>query len=82
VTANVILEQPQYQASELMISAALHGFRLAEVPTTMRDRTASHTKKDGNLRYGVRFARAALHTWRRDRRAARTRERPEKIHFS
>jgi glycosyltransferase involved in cell wall biosynthesis len=82
VTAAVTLEQPQYQASELMISAALNGYRLGEVPTTMRDRTASHTKKDGNFRYGVRFARAALHTWRRDRRAARTRLRPEKIHFS
>jgi glycosyltransferase involved in cell wall biosynthesis len=75
LTAAVTLEQPQYQASELMISAALNGFRLAEVPTTMRDRAshAGHTKKDGNLRYGVRFARAAFHTWRRDRKAARTR---------
>ncbi len=75
LTAAVVLEQPQYQASELMISAALHGFRLAEVPTTMRDRAshAGHTKKDGNFRYGVRFARAAIHTWRRDRKAARTR---------
>jgi glycosyltransferase involved in cell wall biosynthesis len=84
VTARVTLEQPQYQASELMISAALNGFRLAEVPTTMRDRGshAGHTKKDGNLRYGVRFARAALHTWRRDRKAARTRLRPEKIQCS
>jgi len=73
LTAAVTLEQPQYQASELMISAALNGFRLAEVPTTMRDRGshAGHTKKDGNLRYGVRFARAAFHTWRRDRRASR-----------
>jgi glycosyltransferase involved in cell wall biosynthesis len=84
LTAAVTLEQPQYQASELMISAALNGFRLAEVPTTMRDRAthAGHTKKDGNFRYGVRFARAAFHTWRRDRNAARTRLRPEKIHFS
>ncbi len=84
VTAKVTLEQPQYQASELMISAALNGFRLAEVPTTMRDRGshAGHTKKDGNLRYGLRFARAALHTWRRDRKAARTRLRPEKIQCS
>jgi glycosyltransferase involved in cell wall biosynthesis len=75
VTAAVTLEQPQYQASELMISAALHGFRLAEVPTTMRDRGqhATTTKKGGNFGYGVRFARAAVHTWRRDRRAARTR---------
>ena len=84
VTATVVLEQSQYQASELMISAALHGFRLAEVPTTMRDRAshAGHTKKDGNLRYGVRFARAALNTWRRDRKAGRTRLRPEKIQCS
>jgi glycosyltransferase involved in cell wall biosynthesis len=84
VTAAVTLEQAQYQASELMISAALNGFRLAEVPTTMRDRGshAGHTKKDGNLRYGLRFARAALHTWRRDRKAARTRLRPEKIQCS
>jgi glycosyltransferase involved in cell wall biosynthesis len=82
LTATVILEQPQYQASELMISAALHGFRLAEVPTTMRDRPAGHTKKDGNLRYGVRFARAAVHTWWRDRKAARRRLRPEKIQCS
>jgi len=78
VTAAVILEQPQYQASELMISAALNGFRLAEVPTTMRDRGAhaTTTKKGGNFGYGVRFARAAIHTWRRDRNAARTRLRP------
>ncbi len=84
VTAAVTLEQPQYQASELMISAALHGFRLGEVPTTMRDREshATATKKGGNLGYGVRFARAALHTWRRDRSAARTRLRPAKIHRS
>ncbi len=84
VTAAVTLEQPQYQASELMISAALGGYRLAEVPTTMRDRGvhATGTKKGGNLGYGVRFARAAIHTWRRDRRAARTRLRPEKIQCS
>jgi glycosyltransferase involved in cell wall biosynthesis len=78
VTEAVTLEQPQYQASELMISAALNGYRLAEVPTTMRDRGrhATLTKKGGNLGYGVRFARAAVHTWRRDRRAARKRLRP------
>ena len=84
VTADVVLEQPQYQASELMISAALHGYRLGEVPTTMRDRGvhATGTKKGGNFGYGVRFARAALRTWVRDRKAARMRLRPEKIHTS
>lgn len=84
VTEAVTLEQPQYQASELMISAAMHGYRLAEVPTTMRDRGqhATLTKKGGNLRYGVRFARAAVHTWRRDRSAARKRLRPAKTQLS
>ena len=84
VTAAVTLEQPQYQASELMISAAMNGFRLVEVPTTMRDRAAhaTGTKKEGNLRYGVRFARAALRTWMRDRKAGRKRLRPEKIQSS
>lgn len=85
VTAAVTLNQRQYQASELQISAALHGFLLAEVPTTMRDRGnhATATKKGANLLYGVRFARAAVSTWRRDRNvsrrarsAARTRLRP------
>jgi glycosyltransferase involved in cell wall biosynthesis len=84
VTAAVTLEQPQYQASELQISAALNGFRLAEVPTTMRDRGqhATGTKKGGNFGYGVRFARAAVHTWRRDRKAARRRLRPENTQCS
>ncbi len=78
LTGVVTLEQPQYQASELMISAAMHGFRLEEVPTTMRDRGAhaTATKKGGNLGYGVRFARAAVQTWWRDRTAARIRLRP------
>jgi glycosyltransferase involved in cell wall biosynthesis len=84
LTAEVTLEQPQYQASELMISAALNGFRLAEVPTSMRDRAAhaTGTKKEGNLRYGVRFARAAAKTWMRDRNAGRSRLSPEKIQSS
>lgn len=77
VTAAVTLEQPQYQASELAISAALNGFRLTEVPTTMRDRGAhaTKTKKGGNFGYGMRFARAALTTWNRDRKRLRRRAR-------
>jgi glycosyltransferase involved in cell wall biosynthesis len=73
VTGSVTLEQPQFQASELMISAALNGYRLAEVPTTMRDRGdhATRTKKGTNFSYGISFARAAFSTWWRDRRAAK-----------
>lgn len=73
VTGKVTLQQPQYQASELMISAALNGYRLKEVPTTMKERSAGETKKGGNLAYGVRFGRVVVRTWRRDRRSSRTR---------
>jgi glycosyltransferase involved in cell wall biosynthesis len=84
VADTVTLDQQQYQAAELMISAALSGFRVIEVPTTMRDRGpgSTRTKKGGNLGYGARFARAALNTWRRDRKLARRGARPEKIHSS
>jgi len=73
LTANVTLEQPQYQASELMISAAMRGYRLAEAPATMRARPehAGTTKKGGNLLYGTRFARVVLGTWVREIRRGR-----------
>jgi len=70
VTSAVNLRQPQYQASELMISAALAGYRLAEVPITMSPRRAGTTKKGGNLRYGARFTRVVLATWWRERSAS------------
>jgi len=68
LTAAVELHQPQYQATELLIGAALRGFRLAEVPATMYARTEGTTKKGGNLRYGARVGRVILATWWRDRR--------------
>ena len=68
VTASVQLTQPQYQASELLVGAILRGWRVVEVPTLMRDRTAGVTKKGRNLAYGARFARVVLATWWRDRR--------------
>ena len=77
VTEKVTLTQPQYQSSELLIGTAMSGFRVIEVATTMRDRPegATGTKKGPNLLYGMRFARAVLGTWRRERKAARTRLR-------
>lgn len=64
----VRLEQPQYQAAELLVGAILHGFRVIEVPTTMYQRQAGSTKKGRNLAYGFRFARVIARTWWRDRR--------------
>jgi glycosyltransferase involved in cell wall biosynthesis len=86
VPATVSLKQTQYQTSELLIGTAMAGFRIVEVPTTMRDRPvgATATKKGPNLLYGMRFARAVLGTWLRERKArdrspARTRLSSEKI---
>jgi hypothetical protein len=79
VTESVTLEQTQYQTSELLIGTAMTGFRVVEVAITMRDRPvgATGTKKGPNLLYGMRFARAVLGTWRRERRAGRARRRSE-----
>ncbi len=84
VTRTVKLEQIQYQTSELLIATAMNGFRISEVATTMRDRPegATLTKKGPNLLYGMRFARAILLTFIRERKAERTRLRSEKTQNS
>lgn len=68
VTAEVVLDQPQYQASELMIGAVMAGFRLQEVPIEMKARRSGRTKKGGNLLYGARFSSVVIGTWWRERR--------------
>lgn len=67
----VQLDQPQYQAAELLIGAAMRGFRLAEVPATMRPRSTGKSRKGPDLLYGVRFGRVVITTWRRERRRQR-----------
>jgi glycosyltransferase involved in cell wall biosynthesis len=85
VTAAVRLEQPQYQASELLIGVITHGYKVAEVPATIHRRRVGESKKGqnpfyelhvpgvNNLFYGVRFARVIYGTWWRERRRT---ERP------
>ena len=68
VTGAVTLDQPQYQASELLVGVFAHGFRYAEVPATLRVRSAGSSKKGGNLAYGARYARVMLGTWWREGR--------------
>jgi hypothetical protein len=71
LTADVPLDQPQYQSAELLIGALRRGYRVAERPTVQHRRTAGQTKKGGNLTYGLRYARVVARTWWRDRGAAR-----------
>jgi glycosyltransferase involved in cell wall biosynthesis len=80
VTAAVLLEQPQYQASELLIGVITHGYRVLEVPATIHKRTVGESKKGqnplydlhlpgvNNIFYGSRFMRVVIGTWRRERR--------------
>jgi glycosyltransferase involved in cell wall biosynthesis len=77
IPRTVKLEQTQYQTSELLIATAMNGFKIAEVATTMRDRPegATLTKKGPNLLYGMRFARAIMFTFFRERKAKRKRLR-------
>jgi glycosyltransferase involved in cell wall biosynthesis len=70
VATSVELRQPQFQASELLIGAALRGYRTAEVPASMRPRAAGKSRKGNDILYGMRFGRAALSTWMRERNRA------------
>lgn len=72
VTGAVTLRQPQYQSSELLIGVIARGYRVAEVPATMRLRASGTTKKGGNLVYGYRYLRTVLTTWWRERGAKTT----------
>ncbi|MHB1987010.1 MAG: glycosyltransferase family 2 protein [Acidimicrobiales bacterium] len=75
LTASLILEEPQYQASELLISALSQDLRYGEVPVTMLTRMAGKSKKGGNLSYGYRYARVLVRTYWREQINRRDRAR-------
>jgi glycosyltransferase involved in cell wall biosynthesis len=68
VTGAVRLEQPQYQAAELLIGVITHGFRVVERPATIHRRTVGKSKKGNNAFYALRFSRVVLGTWWRERK--------------
>jgi glycosyltransferase involved in cell wall biosynthesis len=61
------LDEPQYQASELLIGAIMGGWRYEERPVTFRARHAGKSKKSGNLLYGLRYGRVVFRTFFRER---------------
>jgi hypothetical protein len=72
VPASVRLHQPQYQSAELLIGVLRRGYRVVEVPMTMRRRHKGRSKKGNNLSYGARYARVVLGTWWRERNTTRS----------
>jgi glycosyltransferase involved in cell wall biosynthesis len=71
VTGAVRLEQPQYQASELLIGVITHGYRVAERPATIHRRKVGKSKKGNNAFYALRFAKVVVTTWWRERQRRR-----------
>jgi glycosyltransferase involved in cell wall biosynthesis len=67
VTAAVRLEQPQYQAAELLIGVMTRGFRVTEVPATIHKRRVGKSKKGNDVLYGYNFTKVVLGTWLRER---------------
>ncbi len=68
VTGAVRLEQPQYQAAELLIGVITHGYTVVERPATIHKRKVGKSKKGNNALYGLKFAGVIGSTWWRERR--------------
>jgi glycosyltransferase involved in cell wall biosynthesis len=68
VTGAVLLEQPQYQAAELLIGVITHGYRVVERPATIHKRQVGKSKKGNNAFYALQFAKVVGGTWLRERR--------------
>jgi len=68
VTGAVRLQQPQYQAAELLIGVIAHGYKVVERPATIHKRQVGKSKKGHNALYGLYFARVIAGTWWRERR--------------
>jgi glycosyltransferase involved in cell wall biosynthesis len=67
VTGAVLLEQPQYQAAELLIGVITHGYKVVEVPATIHKRQVGSSKKGRNSTYAMHFAGVVFGTWLRER---------------
>lgn len=59
----LVFTEEQFHNPELLLGAARAGFRVTEVPVTIRRRSAGSSKKGGTLRYGAGFLRVMLKTW-------------------
>jgi hypothetical protein len=67
MTGAVLLEQPQYQAAELLIGIITHGYRVIERPPTIHRQRVGRSKKGNNVFYGLRLAGLIGGTWWRER---------------
>ena len=79
VTGAVQLDQPQYQAAELLIGVMSRGFRVLERPATIHKRKVGESKKGHNAIYGLHFAGVIARTWWRERVVGRGQRRSQPV---
>lgn len=65
VMSGLHLSQDQFYTSEVLIEALKNGYRVIEVPITIRARQSGETKKPPTLAYGWGFAKAIVLAWLR-----------------
>ncbi len=61
--SEVDLREDQFQAAEVIISAAKKGLRIGEVPVRALDRMCGESRKGGDILYGMHFFRSILRAW-------------------
>ncbi|MHB8263695.1 MAG: glycosyltransferase family 2 protein [Acidimicrobiales bacterium] len=66
---DITLEQSQYQTAEVVIAAAMHGWRIQERPVTWHPRASGTTKKGHNVWFGFNYAMVTAKTWLREYRS-------------
>ncbi len=65
---DITLEQSQYQTAEVVIAAAMHGWKIQDRPVTWYPRASGTTKKGHNVWFGWNYAKVTLYTWIRELR--------------
>ena len=65
ILKQLVLDQDQFWASELLIEVMRHRLRIVEVPITVRARASGESKKPKTFRYARKFAKAIIQTWLR-----------------
>lgn len=61
------LEENQFQAGEVLVSALLNSYLVCEVPVTMKRRFSGRSKKPPNVLYGYNYLKCVLRTYLRER---------------
>jgi len=66
LTKTIQLDEPQYQAPEILLTVIMRGARYAERGVSVNPRLSGRSKKGLNFSYGYNYAKVFIKTWRRE----------------